>query len=125
MKKPQVSKLSLSASSWKTSVHTRYIKKTNGKFALYSFCGRGHFRGECLARRKTYIICNKKEHFANVYHSKKQEMKQGDKGTTRPQRHKNRNIHTATQNRNNTNSSEDIYFNTIQKLLSNATEAYA
>ena len=64
-------------------------------------------------RVKTYIICNEKGHFVNVCCSKKQEKKQGDKGTTRPQWRKNRYIHMAIENRNDKNSSEDIYFHTI------------
>ena len=57
--------------------------KSKRKPTQCGYCGRDHPRGECQARGKTRIICNKKRHFAKVYCSKKQDKNQtkGNKAT--------------------------------------------
>ena len=52
--------------------------------------------GECSARGRTYIICNKKGHFANVCRSKKQDKKK-PKGATKPQWPKKKKKGESTQ----------------------------
>ena len=93
--------------------------KVNEKFAQCSFWG------ECPVRRKTKkdtlqqkrTLC---QDFPFKEIRKETRRQRNDKASMA----QNRNIHTATQNRNK-NFSEEIYFYAVQKLPSNAIEAYA
>ena len=99
--------------------------KSKRKLTQCGYCGRDHPRGECPARGKTCSICNEKRPFTNVCRSKMKDKKKNNKGATKPQGHKNRRIHTAIQNESNSDLSEEVYFHSVQNLLSHATEAYA
>ena len=101
---------------------TTHMVQAKSTTTQCGFCGRQHPHGECPARGKTYIICNKKGPLRTFAVQRSKNKKQ----ITRQQNHRGTKTVESTQQykMKATDSNEEFYFLSVRNIPPNATEAY-